>query len=346
MPLKLRDPRPGKSPFFTIRGTHRGVYVERSTGTADRREAQRILRECEHDIDGGRLRRTVGPTFASAMIGYLDAGGEARFLSPLLEHFGETALADINQQAIDAAAVTLYPTVTNATRNRQVYTPMQAILRHAGVTIALRRPKGAQGRVRTDWLWPDQAWRLLDACDAVHAEFGLFCRFLLYTGCRRSEPEGLSCDDVVLTEAYARLADTKTAEPRGIHLPPPLVAALANHPAGLDRPGAPLFPGLGTPQTSYSRLYRARAAAGADLGWVTFHTLRHTWATWMRRYGGLDTRGLVGTGAWRDHKSAARYSHVVVAEEARRADLLPTPTRGKSGERAGGIGKTSTGSGG
>jgi len=100
MPLKLRDPRPGKSPFFTIRGTHRGVYVERSTGTADRREAQRILRECEHDIDGGRLRRTVGPTFASAMIGYLDAGGEARFLSPLLEHFGETALADIPALAL------------------------------------------------------------------------------------------------------------------------------------------------------------------------------------------------------------------------------------------------------
>ena len=27
------------------------------------------------------------------------------------------------------------------------------------------------------------------------------------------------------------------------------------------------------------------------LAWVNFHTFRHTWATWMRRYGGLDAKG-------------------------------------------------------
>jgi hypothetical protein len=51
------------------------------------------------------------------------------------------------------------------------------------------------------------------------------------------------------------------------------------------------------------------------------------YATWMRRYAGLDTRGLVGTGAWRDQKSAERYAHFVVSEEARRAERLPTPGR-------------------
>jgi hypothetical protein len=45
----------------------------------------------------------------------------------------------------------------------------------------------------------------------------------------------------------------------------------------------------------------------------------------MRRYAGLDTKGLVATGAWKDRKSADRYEHVVVSEEARRAELLPTP---------------------
>lgn len=37
--------------------------------------------------------------------------------------------------------------------------------------------------------------------------------------------------------------------------------------------------------------------------------------------------------AWKDEKSAARYQHVVVTEEMTRADLLPTPKRGKSVER-------------
>jgi hypothetical protein len=36
------------------------------------------------------------------------------------------------------------------------------------------------------------------------------------------------------------------------------------------------------------------------LSWVTFHTFCHTWATWMRRFGGADLQGLVATGRWRD----------------------------------------------
>jgi len=50
----------------------------------------------------------------------------------------------------------------------------------------------------------------------------------------------------------------------------------------------------------------------------------HTWATWMRRYGGTDVRGLVATGNWRNERSAARYSHVVSREEWDRVDNLPS----------------------
>jgi integrase len=45
------------------------------------------------------------------------------------------------------------------------------------------------------------------------------------------------------------------------------------------------------------------------LAFVGFHTFRHTWATWMRRYGGADLQGLAATKNWRDPKSAARYAH-------------------------------------
>lgn len=34
------------------------------------------------------------------------------------------------------------------------------------------------------------------------------------------------------------------------------------------------------------------------LAWVNFHTFRHTWASWMRRYGHTDVQGLVATGNW------------------------------------------------
>lgn len=119
-----------------------------------------------------------------------------------------------------------------------------------------------------------------------------------------------------------------------MHLPPTLVAALANHPRGLERPGERLFR-LVKCGRLYTRLERARKAAGPDLAGTTFHTLRHTWAAWMRRYGGLDTSGLVATDAWRDRASAARYEHVVASEEARRADLRAAERRRRRCEACG-----------
>ena len=58
-------------------------------------------------------------------------------------------------------------------------------------------------------------------------------------------------------------------------------------------------------------------------------TFRHTWATWMRRYGGTDVQGLTSTGNWRDRRSAARYAHVVAREEWERVDNLPDMGTGR-----------------
>jgi integrase len=60
------------------------------------------------------------------------------------------------------------------------------------------------------------------------------------------------------------------------------------------------------------------------LAFVGFHTFRHSWATWMRMYGGADVQGLAATGNWRDPRSAERYSHVVAREEWDRVEKLPS----------------------
>ena len=60
------------------------------------------------------------------------------------------------------------------------------------------------------------------------------------------------------------------------------------------------------------------------LAFVTYHVFRHTWATWMRYYGGADLQGLAGTKNWRDFRSVARYAHVVPRDEWDRVDRLPT----------------------
>jgi integrase len=144
---------------------------------------------------------------------------------------------------------------------------------------------------------------------------------------------------VNLQDAFAYVPKTKNDQPRAVHLPPVVVAALASHPRGLDRRhkdgrGQKVFRFVKCGRI-YTWLGKAKAAAGADLSFVTFHVFRHTWATWMRRYSGLDTRGLVGTGAWDDAASAQRYAHVVASEESRRADMLPVEESWKVRARIG-----------
>lgn len=136
-------------------------------------------------------------------------------------------------------------------------------------------------------------------------------------------------DHIDLSAQTAYVPTTKNGAPRMVHLPPELVASLANHPRGLARPGKVFrFTKSGR---LYSFLDSDKKRAGRDLAFVTFHIFRHTWATWMRRYGGANTAGLVATGAWKDRASAARYEHTVVSEESRSADLLPTPRSKNAG---------------
>ena len=125
--------------------------------------------------------------FAAAAAAYMKAGGDNRFMAPLIKHFGPTPLTDISQVVIDNAAAEIYPEAKPATRNRQVYTPMVAVLRRAGIERRFKRPLGWKSPKGVSWLEPAQAFAVLAAADAIDAEFGLFLRLLCYTGMRLGE---------------------------------------------------------------------------------------------------------------------------------------------------------------
>ena len=322
MPLKLVPPRQGKSPNWTVRGTYLGVGVDQTAGTPDKKLAAKKLSQIKDDIERGAFSRPGAPTFANAALRYVEGGGEERFVLRLAEHFGETPLARIDQEAIDAAALALYPHATPATRNRQVYSVASAVLKAAGVADRFKRPKGGRGASRLFFFTPSQAERLLAAATAHDPEFGILCVFLLYTGCRLSEALSLELAHVNLQESWAYVRQTKNGAPHLVHLPPVVVASLADHPRGLERQGRVFR------FTKCGRLYTwldtaARNAGIAIPERVAFHAFRHTWGAWMRRYGGLDTTGLVETGAWRSRQAAAVYEHAIQSEEARKADALP-----------------------
>jgi integrase len=385
MPLKLRPPTPGKTPNWHVRGTHRGIYVERTAGTPDKRKAQGVLKDIRDAIErgdypdaaAGQIAQAVEPlepTFADAALAYLKAGGEPKYIGPVIELRGPHALynrklAEIDQILIDSAADALYPDATPQTRNRQFYTPVSAILKRAGVDTAIKRPKGWRGSKSTSWLKPEQAFRLFAEADHVEPEFGLLCRLLCYTGMRISEALAIKLGDIDLDTRSIYLPKTKNNEARSVYLTTPLVEALRAMPPRPVRPrrdGKTPLPngvagrpraGAGLPfleRGSEARLFRycaggklrqmlATAMKRAGLCFPRrqggFHIFCHTYGTWMHRYGQLDTFGLTRTARWKDPRSADRYRHTGVSEEAMRADLLPTPqriapARGKSGESA------------
>jgi integrase len=311
--LKLIPPRQGRSKNWRIRGTWLGVGVDRSARTGDRRIAARVLANVRKEIESGELRSGAEPTFAAAALAYMKGGGERTYIAPLLQHFGETPIARIDQAAVDAAAVKLFPTVAPATRNRHVYTPVAAILHHHDPEHALRlsRPKMPKGRVR--WLEPKEARRLIANAGSLRA----LVIFLLYTGCRLGEAINLDWSTVNLRQRFAYVAQTKNGDPRGVHLPADVVAALSS----IEPKQGRVF-GLRRRWQIYKRWHAMREAAGIDD--FTPHDCRHTWATWMRRYAGADAQALVATGTWRDEKSAARYAHVVASEASKSADNQET----------------------
>lgn len=327
MPLKLVPPRGGKTPFWSIRGAYLGVRVDRSTKSPERATAAKILKVWKGDIERGAISRPGEPTWVDAVTAYIAATSNDDFLKPITEYLGATPLKLIDQAAIDAAAIALYPAGTAPTRNRNLYTPISAVLKHAGLDWKIRRPKGWRGTQRTEWMEPEPAFRLLRAACEVDLEFGIFLFLLLYTGPRLSEACRLPCDKFNLPQAFAYIGTTKTGAPRAVHLPPVLLAALASHPRGLDRRNRDGTSAKAFRFVKCGRIYqllaKAKEKAGPDLGFVTFHIFCHTWATWMRQYGGLDLHGLVGTDRWKDPASAARYAHVVASEQSKRSDMLP-----------------------
>jgi integrase len=337
MPWKLIPPRQGKTPFWYVRGKYLGIALDRSTGASERRAAATIFATWKRQAERGEFSKPIEKAanpdlFLEAAKAYMLAGGERQYVEAICNRWPAKLLSEIDQVVIDTLADQLYPNAPASTKNRQVYTPVSAILKHVGIDKKIKRPKGWRGNKRTFWLKPEPTFALLEKASEIDAEFGIFCTLLNYSGLRLSEGLGLLCEQVDLSREYAYIPDTKMGEPRAVYLPPVVVAALANHPKGLERKGRVFrFHNGGRLR---DMLDMACERAGVVLPHRTaFHVFRHNYATWMRLYGGLDAIGLTRTGAWADLDSVERYSHSEPTAEARRAIDLPTPKRGAGVER-------------
>ena len=347
MPLKIIPPRNAKTKNLYIRGSYLGISVDQSSGTHRRSVALKLLKRIETAIENGEYGKKAAPrgeqslTFLKAAVAYMDAGHRRRYVSKLIKHFGPDKLAcELDQAAVDEAAIALHPHAGPGTRNAAVYTPVSAILHHAGIKITLKRPRGAKGRVVTDWLVIEDAFGIISGAERFDAEFSVLLKFLLYTGVRLGAALNLQREDVRIEEMRAWVRHQKGQPATDVWLRADLSHALAAHLATHDdrrvfrfHQGGHLKHQLLRAKLGYLKLpCPTRRPKGwrpppYRLAWVNFHSFRHTWATWMRQ-AGTDVQGLVATGNWRDARSAARYAHAVAREEWARVEKLPAMAMG------------------
>lgn len=236
-----------------IRGTVHGQTIRESTRTHDEKtaEAIRIKREAglvSDHVFGPKATRT----FAQAVESYLKAEGDPRFVGTpatgLLGHFYDKPLKDIQQNDLDEAARTLYPTAQPETRNRQCYTPFVAVWNHAvrngwADVRQWSRPKRAKGtnvvriakrRAGTFPVEYEHAARFISKMSPGPA---MLMTALFYTGMRPIEAFALEADEVNVPGRWITLTKTKTGEPRGI----PIHLLLVPMFASLVARGGPVF---------------------------------------------------------------------------------------------------------
>jgi integrase len=126
----------------------------------------------------------------------------------------------MTQDVIDQAALAIAPNVQPATRSAYVYIPVSAVLHHAlgDKCPIIRRKYGGKSKERTDFMWPDDAFRIIAEADKIDPEFGLYLLVLLYEGIRKTEGLKALTADTQPNELALWLRTSKNGDPRMLRL--------------------------------------------------------------------------------------------------------------------------------
>ncbi len=170
--------------------------------------------------------------------------------------------------------------------------------------------KNKESLGRTRFLSRDELTALFDACaNSKMAELSLIVRLAVSTGMRRGEILGLRWSDVHLDRSVVTIEHTKNGERRTVPIGVVVRAMLIEHRGDQTDESAIVFNGNRGSRPIEVRDAFEDALKRARIENATFHTLRHTTASYLAMSGATlsDIAAVLG------HKTLAmvkRYSHV------------------------------------
>lgn len=282
------------TPFYVARGTIDGRRIERSTGTTVHAIAKQRCIEFLKDFEPEKPVEAGPYKFEEAVRDYMDQGGQTRYLPKLVDYFANVTCDEITNKVLNDAALSLYPNAAPATINRQLLTPMGAIINLAAdsrLCLPLKVRRRKEPPPRDLFMTPDEAERLIEATHGVrNKHFPALVTFLIGQGCRVGETLQINAArDVDLENGFVTLrADTtKGGYTRRVTLIPRVRAALSTLDT-IGRDGALFHTDKGEPYRTAGdhggQIAQAFGscvqAAGLSLK-ITPHICRHTWATWF-----------------------------------------------------------------
>ncbi len=295
------------------RGTVAGRRLRKSTGTSDKKIAQRIAAEAEAQAWRSHLD---GPgahvTMAQAIIAYLDADKSPRFLAKINEYWKDTPLRNITGPDVRASARKLYPQASAGTWNRQVLTPTKAVINYAAENgwcspvKVTKFPHDAETKTPAtlDWVNAFATQATQDGLPHLAA----LCLFMFGTAARVGEAVRMTWVEVDLQKGTADLYGFKPQPwSREAHIPMRVVAALSNIPSNRN-PSDKVF---GYAEAGSVTKVWNNVVDRAGIEPLTPHCCRHGFATTML-HAGYDVVTIAKRGGWKDAATVLRtYGHAL-----------------------------------
>jgi len=305
MPLKLKK----RGEIWWYSGTVAGRRLRGSTKTTQKVEAQRIAHEAESVALAGSRDPGAVLTFAQAALEYRSHRDSVpRYLEMVEDYWKDTPVREITKGALKRAALVLQPSASGATRNRSVIVPTSAVINYCAELDmcppfkATRFPEVRAEKEPATWEWV-QAFM-----QHASPHLGALACFMFLTGARIGEAIGVLWGDVDLSAAKVRIVMGKLGgEERIAHMPPELVAALANIPSNRD-PEAQVF---AYSMSSAVTLPWKAVIKRAGIKKVTPHGCRHGFATSLM-HAGIDPVTVAKRGGWKSPAQLfATYGHAM-----------------------------------